>query len=45
VPVIMFNRDDELIHTSQDSFGRIDEGSVEDALRLGIAVLEALATG
>jgi Iap family predicted aminopeptidase len=43
VPVLMFNRDDELIHTSLDAIDRIDEGALDDAVRLAVATLEELA--
>jgi Zn-dependent M28 family amino/carboxypeptidase len=45
VPVIMFNRPNDLIHTPRDSLDRIDRNLILEAIKVAYATLEALATG
>lgn len=43
VPVVMFNRNDALIHTAQDTPDRMSEEQLEDAVRVAWETLLALA--
>lgn len=43
VPVLMFNRNDDLIHTPEDAIGRIEAESLHDAVSVAIETLAALA--
>ena len=42
IPVVMFNRLDDLIHTPSDSIDRIEPQSLEEAIELALATLVAL---
>jgi hypothetical protein len=44
IPVVMFTRDDDLIHTEQDVIERILAEKLEDTARIALATLEALST-
>ena len=43
VPVVMFTRPDDLIHTQQDAMPRIEAASLRDAATIAYATLAALA--
>jgi aminopeptidase YwaD len=43
VPVVMFTRADNLIHTEQDAMGRIAAASLHDAVTIAYATLASLA--
>lgn len=46
IPALMLHRaDDPLLHTPQDVSGRVRPELLEEAARLGVAFLQALATG
>jgi aminopeptidase YwaD len=46
IPSLMFHRtDDPLLHTPEDVHGRVKPQHLEDAARMGIALLESLNTG
>lgn len=42
IPAVFFNRDDPLIHTTQDAVARMDPSKLEEAVRIAYATLEAL---
>lgn len=43
VPVVMFYRDDSRIHTAEDTAARVDAQSLEEVVRVSVAVLETLS--
>ena len=43
VPVVMMSVEDNVIHTSQDALGRIQQQRLDDVARLAYATLAALA--
>jgi hypothetical protein len=43
VPVVMFTRADDQIHTEQDAMGRIQPASLSDAATIAYATLSSLA--
>ena len=46
IPALMFHRwEDNLLHTPQDVSGRVDAEYLEEAARMGVAMLRELATG
>jgi aminopeptidase YwaD len=46
IPALMFHRwEDNLLHTPQDVSGRVDAEYLEEAARMGVAMLKELATG
>jgi aminopeptidase YwaD len=46
IPALMFHRwEDNLLHTPQDVSDRVNPGYLEEAARMGIAMLQQLATG
>jgi Iap family predicted aminopeptidase len=45
VPVLMLSREDNLIHTPDDAIGRVASKSLEDAVTVALATLDALNPG
>jgi hypothetical protein len=46
IPALMFHRwQDPLLHTPQDVSGRVKPEYLEEAARMGVALLESLAAG
>ncbi len=46
IPALMFHRwEDNLLHTPQDVSGRVDAQYLEEAARMGVAMLQELAAG